>query len=388
VFRPTVLEVFAITNLELGAAYAAYGVVAMLAYLAGGPLADRFPARGMLLIALLLTAAGGLLLFEVPGLEMLVALYVYWGITTIALFWAPLIRATRDWGGRSEQGRAFGLLDGGRGLLAALTGSLLVAVFATLLPVDPDQATLAERTAALRQVIVILIAITSTIAILLWFALDGRSDNHSATPRLSLAGLKRCIQLPAVWLQASIILCAYVGFRSIDDFSLYANEVVGLNEVDAAKVGLVSLWVRPVAAVAAGFLADRFGAATMSLYSFALIAAGSIALASGAIINGALSLFLLTVGCASLGIFGLRGLYFAIMEEGRIPLAYTGSAVGFVSLIGYTPDVFMAPLMGFLLDSAPGAAGHQHVFWVVTGFAVAGLLASQAFRRLSADSKT
>ena len=60
VFRPTVLDVFGLTNLQLGTAYSVYGIVAMGAYLIGGPLADRFPPRLLLMIALLTTAAGGL----------------------------------------------------------------------------------------------------------------------------------------------------------------------------------------------------------------------------------------------------------------------------------------------------------------------------------------
>ena len=121
----------------------------------------------------------------------------------------------------------------------------------------------------------------------------------------------------------------------------------------------------------------------MTLISFILIAAGSTILASGSIAAGVEVFFMLAVVGTSLGIFALRGLYFAIMKEGRIPLAITGSAVGFVSLLGYTPDVFMGPLMGWLLDRSPGAVGHQHVFWVVTGFALVGILASALFQRLT-----
>src|SRR5690349_21693729 len=58
-FRPTLLAVFGFTNTELGEAMAAYGVVAMLAYFPGGLLADRFTARSLVTISLLLTAAGG-----------------------------------------------------------------------------------------------------------------------------------------------------------------------------------------------------------------------------------------------------------------------------------------------------------------------------------------
>ena len=44
-FRPTVLEVFNLTPTELGAAQGVYGIVAMVSYFFGGPIADRFPAR-------------------------------------------------------------------------------------------------------------------------------------------------------------------------------------------------------------------------------------------------------------------------------------------------------------------------------------------------------
>ncbi len=387
VFRPTVLDVFNITNLELGTAYGVYGAVAMLAYLGGGPLADRFGARNLLTIALLTTAAGGTLLMTVPTLSTLIMLYAYWGVTTIALFWAPLIKATRQWGGINEQGVAFGLLDGGRGLLAAIVASLMVMLFAQLLPTDPVTASLAQLSAALRQVIVLLFAMTVCMALALWLLLPASQSTPQAEPgtpaRLNLQGLRRVLRMPTVWLQAVIILCAYVGFKAVDDFSLYANEVLGVNQVEAANLGTLSLWVRPVAAVAAGFAADRLGAGRMTMLSFAAMALGGSVLASGTIAAGVYGLFLLSVVGTSLGIYALRGLYFAIMQEGRVPLAVTGSAVGLVSLIGYTPDVFMGPLMGFLLDRSPGVLGHQHVFMVLTGFAMTGLITSAVFHRMT-----
>ena len=388
VFRPTLLDVFDLTNLELGTAYAVYGIVAMAAYFFGGPLADRFRARAMLAVALTSTAAGGLVMMTVPSLSTLIVLYAYWGVTTNALFWAPLIRATREWGGNESQGRAFGLLDGGRGLLAALMGLIMVTIFAELLPLDSDTASLAQRTEALRQIILLLSAMTCGAALLVWLVLPRRdpSRQEEKSP-ITLQGIVRVLSMPTVWLQAAIILCAYVGFKAIDDFSLYANEVVGLDEVDAARASVVSLWMRPIAAVGAGFLADRLGATKMTISSFIVLAAGSVLLAAGVIGTGMVWMFLLTILCSSAGIFALRALYFAIMQEGRVPLAYTGSAVGFVSFIGYTPDVFMGPLMGYLLDQSPGAAGHQHVFWVVSAFALLGIVVSVLFSRASARAK-
>jgi sugar phosphate permease len=78
--------------------------------------------------------------------------------------------------------------------------------------------------------------------------------------------------------------------------------------------------------------------------------------------------------------------YFALFQEGSVPLETTGTAVGLVSVIGYTPDVFVALAGGWLLDRSPGVVGHQHFFLFLSAFAVIGLLASLEFRRTQASS--
>ena len=101
---------------------------------------------------------------------------------------------------------AFGLLDGGRGLLAAVTGSIMVAVFAALLPIDPELASLQQRTAALRQVIVLLLSITAASAVLIFLVLPKNNQPHHASkPRLTLRGIAHVAATPAVCLQAGII---------------------------------------------------------------------------------------------------------------------------------------------------------------------------------------
>ena len=111
VFRPTVLEVLQLSNLELGLCYSVYGIVAMLSYPFGGPLADKFQPRKLIAVALWLTALGGFVYATFPSYTVLKVLYGYWGFTTIFLFWAPMIKATRVWGGTNSQGKAFGFLD-------------------------------------------------------------------------------------------------------------------------------------------------------------------------------------------------------------------------------------------------------------------------------------
>lgn len=70
-----------------------------------------------------------------------------------------------------------------------------------------------------------------------------------------------------------------------------------------------------------------------------------------------------------------------MLEEGHVPFSDTGSAVGIVSVVGYTPDVFMGPLMGGLLDRWPGKLGHQYVFAALALFSLIGVIASILFWR-------
>ena len=268
-FRPTVLLVFEITNLELGIAFSLYGAVAMVSYALGGPLADRYAARTLMSVALAVTALGGLYMATIPSLQMLTLLYGFWGLTSILLFWAALLRATREWGGEANLGGAFGLLDGGRGLFAALMGVFGYALFSSLLPEDLSTATFEHRTQAVRQVILLLTSATFAVSLLVWFSLpSGIASNGGDSRSISLGGITRVLRMPAVWLQALIILCAYVSYKSLDNFALYAHQVMGFDEVRSAGVMSGVMWLRPVACIVAGLLADRTSTISMTLLCF------------------------------------------------------------------------------------------------------------------------
>ncbi len=381
IFRPTLLDVFGLSNLQLGTAFSVYGIVAMMSYFPGGPLADRFSARRLITAALVATSLGGVIFATIPSLPTLTLLYGFWGMTTILLFWAALIRATREWGGGDSQGRAYGFLDGGRGLVAALLASIMVGILAALLPVDVASATLVQRSEALAWIIRIFAGLTLAVALLVWLVLPERTPaaGRVSEPGTALAGVRRVVTMPAIWLQAVIVVCAYVGYKSTDDFSLLARDTFGFDDVAAAQVGTISFWVRPFAAVGAGLLADRFGASRTLTASFGLLTLGSFAIAGGILQPGLPWVLVVTLVATSAAIYAARGVYFALFQEARVPLSATGAAVGLVSVLGYTPDIFMGPLMGYLLDRAPGAPGHRHVFAAVGGFAGVGLLASVAF---------
>nr|WP_281501013.1 MFS transporter [Cellulophaga sp. F20128] len=390
VFRPTVLEVFNLTNLELGTCFAVYGFVAMVSYLFGGPIADRFPPRKLIATALFSTALGGIVFAAHPSYFVLKILYGYWGFTTIFLFWAPMIKATRVWGGKKSQGKAFGFLDGGRGLVGASFGALGVLIFSFFIVGEIETASLGNRTEAFNYIVWATSTIMVCIGIFVWFFLksDSIKEEEIQLQKISLNQIKAVLKIPAVWLLMVIILCAYVGYKITDVFSLYAKEVMLYNEVSSAQIGTLLLFIRPAIGIAIGFIADKSKTTLWLIISFALSILGALFFVSGVITPNTTVLFLLSVLITVSGVYAVRSLYFATMQEGHIPLLVTGTAVGLISLVGYTPDIFAGPLMGYLLDNSPGELGHQHVFIMLTFFSLIGLLASVVFYRIQIRNKS
>jgi sugar phosphate permease len=382
-FRPTLLEVFGFTNTQLGDLFAVYGVTAMISYFPGGALADRFPARTLLTASLFATAAGGLFMATIPAALPMGLLYGFWGVTTIFLFWGALIRATREWGGEATQGLAFGVLEGGRGLVAALVASLALAAFASTMPENVNLASEEVRRSGMRSIILVYTAAAFVTGVLAWFTVPvpDAAGYRNAHP---LQGMGLVLRRPVIWAHAAVIVCAYCGYKGLDNYSLYAVQVLGMDEVRGAALSTWGSWIRPVAAVVAGVLADRFAAARSIGVAFGVLAVSWLLLGLSSADAAALNIVYLNLFVTFFAVFALRGIYFALLEENRTPAYLTGAAVGLVSLVGYTPEIFFAPITGRILDANPGIVGFRHYFLFLAGIAVLGILVVLALLRLRA----
>ncbi|MEO9967881.1 MAG: MFS transporter [Reichenbachiella sp.] len=383
VFRPTFLSVFEITNLELGSLYSIYGIIAMVSYFFGGPLADRISPRILLAIALVSTAVGGFIMAFADSISYLSYLYGFWGLTTILLFWAALIKATRSIGGHRFQSRAFGFLEGGRGFIAAFVSTLAVGVFAYYLPDGQDSPTLYDQQMAFRNVIFFFSGWVAIVGLLIFFFMNKSGTNTAYKNKpVSLGQIREIANTPNIWFQAIIVVCAYVGYKVTDDFSLLAKEVLDFSDVASAQVGTLALWMRVVTAIIAGVVADKIGAASKVIsWGFLLMVLCGLGIGSGLLIGSSAVFYIVTILVTCLGVYSVRGLYFTLIQEANISSSITGTTVGLISVIGFTPDIFMGPLMGYLLDENPGALGHQYVFLVLAGFGLIGWLANYLYRR-------
>ena len=381
-FRPTYLDVFNISNTNLGDVYAVYGLTAMVSYFFGGMLADKYSPRILMSLSLVLTSIGGFFISTVPELSTIFIIYGYWGITTIFLFWSAMIKATKEWGGEYSQGKAFGILDGGRGLFATIVSLIAIYLFTAFLTQEIALANPTEKKKAFQSVIILYSSLTFLIGIIVWLFLP---DNNAGSKRKEsvFKNLNKVLKNPLIWLNAGIIVCAYSAYKGLDNTTLYAHEVLGMNEVDAAKVFAYGSLIRPIAAIAAGVIADRWISSRVILLMFSCLTLifATLALSDTMLLYP--TLVILNIYITFFLVFAIRGIYFAVIQETKVHKYVTGTAAGVISFIGFTPDIFFGSISGRILDANPGVVGHQNYFLFLTVIAFFGIIIPFIFRKIS-----
>ena len=83
----------------------------------------------------------------------------------------------------------------------------------------------------------------------------------------------------------------------------------------------------------------------------------------------------------ALGTYSLRGIYFALIEEIKAPIQVTGTLVGIISVIGFTPDIFMSLLIGYMLGNDPTVLEYQKLFILFTLFPLLGVVFAYLFKK-------
>jgi len=244
-----------------------------------------------------------------------------------------------------------------------------------LLPVD--------RLEAFRKVILFFVVFIFGVAILVLFILRPIDKiQYERKDKIDISKIAGIMRNKAVWLQAIIILCAYCGYKVSDDFSLIAQDYLNYSESDSAFFTTLTFWIRPISAVSFGFIGDRIKPSRLIQYCFLAMLIAGLNMGFGIFDNALFFHVFFNIVLTAIAVYAIRGLYLAIMKETRVPIAVTGTAFGLVSTIGYLPDIFMGPLMGYFLDNFTGTLRHEYLFLVFAGISFIGLMSSILFRRL------
>ncbi len=378
VYQSTMLDALAIGNSELGYLYSLLGFAFLVSYLPSGWLADRFSPRYLISFSLLGTGVLGLWYARLPGFQALLAIFCGFGITTGLTFWASLIKRVKMLAGDDEQGRFFGVLDGGRGLIEALLATVAIALFAYVTASG-------ERNAEGLQLVIHFYAACcialGAVLMLLRDPQGARDEGAAAGKGKLLEDLRVLARIPELWLVTAIVFCGYHFFWATYSFSAYLQEGgFGLSATMAGLITTIKLWMRPVGGIGGGWLGDRFSRAGVLTWAMLLSALGMLGLVLLPSMHqlGVLVFLVIFIGLMT---YAIRGLYWAILDDCRIPQRVTGLAIGIISLVGYSPDVFLPLLNGWISDRFPGFFGYQIYFSYVVAVGLLGVGATLILKK-------
>jgi nitrate/nitrite transporter NarK len=383
VFKPIIREAFLISDAQIGEAQALYGITAMLSYFFGGFIADKWTPKTLLSLSLFLTAIGGFWMTMIPSINTLKLLYAFWGVSTILLFWASLIKATRQWGNENNQGLSFGLLDGGRGLFAASIALFGASILTYFFPQKGIEITFENKVETLQYIIGTITFIVFLVSLLVWRTLPeepikfeiGKEFQFNFRKAFTLMKQKKVI------FHSIIIFCAYCSYKLTGVFGTYAKDVWNYSLEEATYFAVFIQFVRPIAAISIGWVADKFIPSKIIVPSFSILILASAILGFGFFNDQPMFLSFTVFIFMALGTYSLRGLYFAIIEETKTPIQMTGTLVGIISVVGFTPDIFMSLFIGYMLGENPTIIAYQHLFTTFTIIPIIGLIAALGFRK-------
>ena len=348
-FRPSLLEEFQYTNYMMGMAFTTYGITALICYFPGGYIADKFNARKLLSLSLILTSLGGILLLFYNNFLFLCFIYGYWGITSILFCWSALIKATKIVGG-NRQGLSFGSLEAGRGLVAAILSSIAVIIFTSTFIKNINDNSFFVAFSPLKAVITFYSITTFIAGIVIWFYFKDESNNKSSIGlRVAFKKIKKFYKL--IFFQSLIVLTAYSAYKGIDYYSQFFYEIMNYSKEEAASTMSNLSYLRPVCAIFAGLIADKISATKLSIYLFITLTIAFFYLAIISTIFNLEMLIMINIMISMAAVFALRGIYFCYLQETKIPTNIIGFSVGIISLIGFFPDVYIGPVFGYFLDT-------------------------------------
>jgi sugar phosphate permease len=378
VYQPTMLEVFHITEAQLGYLYSALGTIFLVCYLPSGWLADRVAPRVLISFSLIATGALGLWYSTAPSFGSLIAIFGGWGLTTGLTFWAAIIKRVQMIAAADEQGRFFGFLDGGRGLIEALLATLAIGLFAWTTQTRGESAV-----AGFRLVVYMYAFLCIGLGVVLGLVRDpqGAQPAQGAREKRNVfRDLAVLLKNPQLWLLSAIVFCGYQVFWATYSFSAYLHEKeIGLSVVAAGFITTAKLWMRPIGGIGGGFLGDRFSKSSVLVFAL-FAAAGALLLLMAAPTIG--SHVLITVIVLFIGVmtYAIRGLYWSLLDQCKVPAETMGLAIGLVSMIGYSPDAVLPLINGYLTQNFPGAHGYQLYFGYIAFMSALGGVAGLVFK--------
>lgn len=371
-----------VANSFMGDLSLVVGVISMVMYVLGGPLADKFCERNMVALGGVTLGVGSLLFAALISSEMVLLAHAIMALG-VGFMFSAYLKLIRKLGDAHEQGRMYSSSEFVRGLIGTCLGFLGVGLLdQAVLPSGVTDPTIVGQQFALLLILnaVVYFVLSAVIMFLVPKKVIGaefatEEEAAAAEVPFTLKSMIDVIKMPGVWLIAILVFFCYSFVSAGNGYiGTYTVQVLGVDETLASSFAIVRNYIIAAAStLLIGFVALKFKSEARTLGVYLGISAILVVI------------MLLTQGTAMICVVvsfvfaffytGMKGLYFATLHEVAIPVHLTGVATGIISVICYTPDIFFGKLAGFWLDTY-GTVGFDYIWFWAIGCGVLGVISS------------
>ncbi|MCC8061393.1 MAG: MFS transporter [Clostridiales bacterium] len=368
-----------LTNTQIGGALSVYGIVQTIGLIVGIYICDMFSKKYMIGGSLIGLGIVGLYISSFPGYWGFLLAFGVLAILGEVTYWPVLLKAVRLLGDEKTQGRMFGFLEMGRGIVDVIVASSALAIFKAM----------GEDAGALRAGILFLSSVTVLAGVFCLifipndekrFDREGKEVNKAQAAFGGMMQAIKSIDIWAVSLNGFLVYCIYCGLTY---FIPFLNQIYMLPATAVGIYGMVNQYgLKMVGGPVGGFMSDKVHKSAAKHIRVGFVVC-IIAMALFLIIPhemlGQSGKWYLGAAC-TLGfgavVFTMRAVFFAPMDEVKVPKEITGAAMSMASLIIYLPNAFAYVIYGNLLDRYPGITGFRIVYSIMIGWAVVGIAVS------------
>lgn len=377
-------ELFNLNATQYASLGSVFGLVGIFGYLFGGFISDKFSTRKLMVFSLIGTGLLGFVLLTFPPYPVVFAIHALWGVTSLLTYWSPLVKATRSIANPDEQGKAFGFMEGGRGIVNIIHASGMLALFSVI-----------TRATNSKTGLITLIAGYSVINIVLGILLfvkfkdpyEPVKETNGKKELINIPLLKKLLKMPTTWLAVIIIFTSYTMMINYYYFTPYTTEVFGATTVIAAAFTIFSQYCRPIGSGLTGVIADKIGSSNILAICFVIMIVGIFGITYTPGSPSLIYIVLAFAGAIYASMYGIQAMHYAILEEGDYPLETTGTLTSIICTLGYSAE-FITPLIGgVLLDKFPGATGYRYFFTFLGVLAIIGLVSTFAWMYLTKEKR-
>ncbi len=377
-------EFMGLSHTQIGLIYSISGWVSTFGFLAAVYITDRFSKKKMIPFAMIGNGLVGILLSTFPPFKVTLILFCLFAVFSDMLFWPTMLKTIRLIGNENEQGRMFGFLETGRGLIDTIVNFIALGIFVWL----------GSNTFGFKGSLIFFSALTIIIGIASYFVIEedeiGKISNSSEKNKVALEGMKNAFKNKDIWLVSINVFTVYAVYSGIKYFVPFLKEVYAMPIALASTYGIINAYcLKMVGGPIGGYISDKvthsaakfirimFAITAIALFGYIMLPHGTVSIYIG------MGIALLI----SASIFCMRAVFFAPMDEVKVPRKITGSAMALGSFIGYLPGAFIGIIYGGQLDAHPGIEGYKIVFTIMGCIAVVGIIISSILIKVINDKK-